>query len=54
MKKIIAFLLVIGLFTLSLAPITAKASTVTSENVVEIGDYIFTITGRSIRQKRDS
>lgn len=44
MKKIIAFLLIIGLFTLTLAPSSAKASTVTSENVVQIGDYVFTVT----------
>lgn len=50
MKKFIAFILVIGLITLTLAPKTAEASTVTSDNVVQIGDYTFTITSYTNKQ----
>lgn len=44
MKKIISFLLVLGILTLSVAPSTAKAASTEPENVFQVGDYIFTVS----------
>ncbi len=44
MKKIISFLLVLGMLTLSFAPYTAKAASSTPENVYQIGDYVFSVS----------
>lgn len=44
MKKFLSLLLVLGILSLSIAPITAKASTTNEDNVYQIGEYVFTIT----------
>lgn len=44
MKKIISFLLVLGLLTLTIAPSNVKAASTEPENMFQIGDYVFKVS----------